>query len=224
MLRRAIQRHLEGLRALGVDVVPRAASGAASDDPAAHAATKAAQLTRLSRQVEGCRRCRLYEGATHGVPGDGNPDAALVFVGEAPGREEDLQGKPFVGAAGKLLTKMIQAMGFRREDVYICNVVKHRPPGNRVPLPDEMEACRPYLETQLALIHPKVICALGAVATKALLGPHVSITKIRGEVRDYGGIPVVPTFHPAYLLRYPAAKKLAWQDLRKIARLLKAVR
>jgi DNA polymerase len=144
-----------------------------------------------------------------------------VFVGEGPGQDEDRQGVPFVGRAGQLLTKMIHAMGLRREDVYICNVVKHRPPGNRTPLPEEMEACFPFLREQLGLIRPKVICALGSTAVKALLGPYASVTKVRGSVREYEGIPLVPTFHPAYLLRNPAAKKDAWTDLKLVMRLLK---
>ena len=157
--------------------------------------------------------------------------AKLVFVGEAPGREEDRQGRPFVGSAGKLLTKMSEAMGFRREDVYICNVLKDRPPGNRTPLPEEVEACRPFLERQLWLIRPTVICTLGAVATKALLGP-VAITKVRGRLHAYEvhgddpndsrAIPVMPTFHPAYLLRNPPAKRFVWQDLKAVKRLLEA--
>jgi DNA polymerase len=170
--------------------------------------------------VERCRRCSLYRTRTHAVVSDGTPEAKLVFVGEAPGRDEDLQGKPFVGAAGQLLTKMIEAMGFRREDVYICNVLKDRPPGNRTPLPEEMDACLPFLEEQLSIIQPSVICTLGAVATKALLGPHVSITKVRGQLREYRGVPLVPTFHPAYLLRNPAAKKFAWADLKRVKQLL----
>jgi DNA polymerase len=173
------------------------------------------------KEVERCRRCPLYRTRTHAVVSDGTPEARLVFVGEAPGREEDLQGKPFVGAAGQLLTKMIQAIGMQREDVYICNVLKDRPPANRTPLPEEIDACLPFLHGQLAIVRPKVICTLGAVATKALLGPHVAITQIRGTVRAYQGMPLVPTFHPAYLLRNPAAKRLAWADLKTVKQLLK---
>ncbi len=142
-----------------------------------------------------------------------------MFIGEAPGREEDLQGKPFVGAAGQLLTKMIEAMGLRREAGYICNVLKDRPPGNRTPLPEEGEARRPFLEEQLAIVQPAIICTLGAVATKALLGPEVAITKVRGQLREYRGIPLVPTYHPAYLLRNPPAKKDVWIDLQYVKRL-----
>ena len=206
---RALRQHVEGLRALGVTAVPRASER-----------SKEERLARLAREVERCRRCALHRTRTHAVVSDGSPHARLVFVGEAPGRDEDLQGKPFVGAAGRLLTKMIEAMGLRREAVYICNVLKDRPPGNRIPLPEEVEACLPFLREQLAILQPAVICTLGAVAAKALLGPYVAITKIRGEVRAYEGIPLVPTFHPAYLLRNPDAKRDAWADLKQVKRLL----
>ncbi|MBI2093629.1 MAG: uracil-DNA glycosylase [Candidatus Omnitrophica bacterium] len=177
-------------------------------------------LAKLSKEVSLCQRCPLYRTRTHPVVSDGSPSARLVFVGEAPGREEDLRGIPFVGAAGQLLTKMIEAMGFKRQDVYICNVLKDRPPGNRTPLPEEMEACLPFLKAQLAIVQPRVICVLGAIAAKALLGPHVAITKIRGTLMEYEGIPVIPTFHPAYLLRNPPAKKFAWEDLKRVKQLL----
>jgi DNA polymerase len=186
----------------------------------APAGSNVEQLAQLAMQVAACTRCPLHKTRTQAVFGDGNANARLVFVGEAPGRDEDLQGRPFVGAAGQLLTKMIEAMGFAREDVYICNVLKSRPPENRTPLPEEVEACRPYLTEQLRIIRPRVICALGAVAAKALLGPATAITQVRGQVRDYEGTPVVPTFHPAYLLRNPDAKKLVWQDLKRVRALL----
>ncbi len=218
-LARALRQHLEGLRAAGVTAVP-VATRSASWDAAGVADSKEHSLERLRHAVAQCRRCPLYRTRTHAVVGDGSPHARLVFVGEAPGRDEDLSGIPFVGAAGQLLTKMIEAMGFRREEVYICNVLKDRPPGNRAPLPEEVEACLPFLEEQLGILQPSVICVLGAVAAKALLGPHVAITKVRGTVREYQGIPVVPTFHPAYLLRNPAAKKFAWADLKKVKTLL----
>ena len=220
-LRRQVKQHVEGLRAFGVTHVPgpakaasKAATSSAASPAAAPSTDKVAQLSRLAEEVARCRACTLYRTRTHPVFSDGSPDAQLVFVGEAPGRDEDLQGKPFVGAAGQLLTKMIQAMGLRREDVYICNVLKDRPPNNRVPLPEEVEACRPFLERQIDLIAPKVICTLGAVATKALLGPHIAITQVRGQRHEYRGIPLIPTFHPAYLLRNPPAKKYAWIDLK----------
>ena len=219
---RAMRQHVEGLRALGVSALPLPASRSGEPKTAAPAGTasKAARLAALAEAVECCRRCPLYRTRTRAVVSDGSPNAKLVFVGEAPGRDEDLQGVPFVGAAGQLLTKMIEAMGFRRQDVYICNVLKDRPPGNRTPLPEEVEACLPFLQEQLAVIRPKVICVLGAVAAKALLGPHVAITKIRGSVLEYQGTTLVPTFHPAYLLRNPPMKKFAWSDLKKVKQLL----
>ena len=186
----------------------------------ANVSSKLQRLAELAREVERCRRCPLYRTRTHAVISDGSPDARLMFVGEAPGRDEDLQGKPFVGAAGQLLTKMIQAMGLTRDEVYICNVLKDRPPANRTPEPEEVEACLPFLQAQIAIVRPSVICVLGAVAAKALLGPHVAITKIRGHLTEYEGIPLVPTFHPAYLLRNPDAKKFAWADLKKVKKLL----
>ena len=221
-LARAAAQHLEGLRAFGVTALPssKAPDVESAGGLAVRGGNRDVRLAALADAVQRCRRCPLYRTRTHAVVSDGSPDARLVFIGEAPGRDEDLQGKPFVGAAGVLLTKMIQAMGFRREEVYICNVLKDRPPGNRTPLPEEVEACLPFLQEQLAIIEPKVICVLGAVAAKALLGPHVAITKIRGQVRDYQGIPLVPTFHPAYLLRNPPAKKFAWADLKKVKQLL----
>ncbi len=214
-LARVLKQHVEGLKLFGVTEVPGAPEGGRSGE-----GSKEARLDQLAQRVERCRRCALYQTRTHAVVSDGTPHARLVFVGEAPGREEDLQGKPFVGAAGQLLTKMIEAMGLKRGDVYICNVLKDRPPANRTPLPEEMEACFPFLEEQLAIVQPRVICTLGAVATKALLGPHIAITKVRGQVREYQGTPVIPTFHPAYLLRNPPAKKFAWADLKKVKQLL----
>jgi DNA polymerase len=217
-LARQVRRHVEGLRGLGVTALPGPRPPAPSPEPGG--GSKEARLAALAVEVQRCRRCPLYRTRTHAVISDGTPHAELVFIGEAPGRDEDLTGVPFVGAAGALLTKMIEAMGLRREAVYICNVLKDRPPANRTPLPEEVEACLPFLEEQLAIIRPRVICTLGAVAAKALLGPHVSITKIRGQVRDHRGTPLVPTFHPAYLLRNPPAKKFAWVDLKKVKALL----
>ena len=209
-LRRSVSARLEGLKVLGLRALPRAQQHETKQDA----------LARLEGEVMACTRCPLYRTRTRHVFGSGDPEARLVFVGEAPGREEDLQGKPFVGAAGQLLTKMIEAMGLKRERVYICNVLKDRPPQNRLPQPEEIDACLPFLERQLAIIRPEVICVLGAIAAKALLGPHVAITKIRGQVFDYQGIHLVPTFHPAFLLRNPPAKRLAWQDLKRLKALL----
>jgi DNA polymerase len=154
------------------------------------------------------------------VFGVGNPQARLVFVGEAPGRDEDLQGEPFVGDAGQLLTRIIQAMGLQRSEVYICNVLKCRPPGNRNPNPDEIEECHPFLLRQLNAIRPAAVVALGTFAAHILLGTKEPISKLRGQFHDYHGVPLMPTFHPAYLLRNPAMKKEVWQDMRQVMRLL----
>jgi DNA polymerase len=164
-----------------------------------------------------CRRCPLCENRTRIVFGDGNPDADLLFVGEGPGEQEDLQGLPFVGRAGELLTRMIErGLGIPRRDVYICNIVKCRPPGNRTPLPNEVAACRPFLDAQIDAVRPRVIVALGKPATSLLLGRDVSITRVRGTWHDYRGFAVMPTFHPAFVLRQYTEenRRLVWQDLK----------
>jgi DNA polymerase len=163
-----------------------------------------------------CRRCRLCEGRSKIVFGDGSSKAQLVFVGEGPGHDEDVQGLPFVGRAGKLLNQMIEAMGLRRQDVYICNVVKCRPPGNRAPEKDEMATCSPFLLRQLEVISPKVIVCLGAIASKALLETEKGISQFRGQWLEFRGIPLMATYHPAYLLRNPHAKADVWKDLQKV--------
>ena len=163
-----------------------------------------------------CTRCKLHKARTHIVFGVGDPKAQLVFVGEGPGRDEDEQGEPFVGRAGKLLTQMIEAMGLRRQDVYICNVVKCRPPENRLPEKDEIATCSPYLFRQLGVIHPKVICALGSCAAQTMLNTTQGISRFRGEWFDFHGAKFMATYHPAYLLRNPPAKSEVWKDLQKI--------
>ena len=160
-----------------------------------------------------CKRCKLAPSRTNLVFGVGNPDAELVFVGEAPGADEDAQGEPFVGKAGQLLTKMIEAMGYTRDDVYICNVLKCRPPGNRNPEPDELARCEPFLIRQLQLVRPKIILAMGRFAVQSLLRSSEPIGRLRGRVHQYQGIPLIVTYHPAYLLRNPEDKAKAWDDL-----------
>ena len=177
-------------------------------------------LQQVRKELGDCQRCKLARGRTKIVFGVGNPKAELVFVGEGPGAEEDAQGLPFVGAAGQLLTKMIEAMGLRREQVYICNVVKCRPPGNRDPEPDEIEACEPFLKAQLAAIRPKAIVALGRFAVQTLLRDKSPITRQRGRWREFDGIQLMPTFHPAYLLRNPSEKRRAWEDLQQVMKYL----
>ena len=165
-----------------------------------------------------CTRCKLHGGRTRLVFGVGNPSAEIMFVGEGPGADEDIQGEPFVGRAGQLLTKMIEAMGFARSEVYIANVVKCRPPGNRDPEPDEIAACEPFLKAQIAAIRPRVVVALGRFAVQTLLRDATPISRQRGRWREYEGVKLMPTFHPAYLLRNPAEKKPAWDDLQLVMR------
>ena len=175
------------------------------------------RLVVLAQEVAACKRCGLHEGRTQTVFSRGNGSSGLCFIGEGPGADEDAQGFPFVGKAGQLLDRMIVAMGFHRDEVYVCNIVKCRPPKNRKPEPDEMAACRPFLAEQIDLVAPKVIIALGATAVEGLLGISGGITRLRGTWRLYAGrIAVMPTFHPAYLLRTPEAKRDVWQDLKEV--------
>jgi len=173
-------------------------------------------MEELRQESMSCQRCELHRKRKTVVFGEGNENAELVFVGEAPGAEEDKQGRPFVGRAGELLTKIINAMMLTREDVHIMNVLKCRPPGNRKPEPDEAACCKPFLNRQLELIRPKVICALGNSAAQTLLNTSVGITKLRGKFQLYNGIRLMPTFHPAYLLRNENDKRLVWEDMKKI--------
>ena len=180
-----------------------------------------ASLEALQAYIGECRRCKLHRGRTHLVFGEGSPDARLIFVGEGPGRDEDKIGKPFVGEAGKLLTKIIEnGMGLTREDVYICNVVKCRPPRNRDPERDEIETCIPFLKQQLSIIRPEAICILGRISGQALLGGDFKITRERGTWHSYMDIPVMPTYHPAYILRNPRRERelkgQVWEDIKKI--------
>lgn len=192
--------------------------------PAADTAYANETLEDIRRELGDCRRCKLASTRTNIVFGEGSPLAELMFVGEGPGADEDATGRPFVGRAGQLLTKMIEAIDLKREDVYIANVVKSRPPGNRAPESDEVKACIPFLLRQIAAIRPKIIVALGNPAMQALLNTKDGITKMRGQFRDYPRIPgikVLPTFHPAYLLRSPDKKREAWEDLKKVRAFLR---
>jgi uracil-DNA glycosylase family 4 len=178
-------------------------------------------LPELEAYIGDCQRCPvLAEHRTQIVFGVGNPSAELVFCGEAPGRDEDAQGEPFVGRAGQLLTKVIKAMGLERRDVYILNVIKCRPPENRDPLPDEVANCSPFMLEQIDIIRPKVIVALGRIAAHTLLETDVPMSKLRGRFFDWHGVPLMPTFHTAYLLRNPAAKREVWDDMKAVLRLL----
>ncbi|MBT8370817.1 MAG: uracil-DNA glycosylase [Deltaproteobacteria bacterium] len=170
----------------------------------------------IQRDLKDCRRCNLSSKRTQVVFGDGCEQARLVFVGEGPGYEEDKQGKPFVGAAGKLLNRILAAMHLSREDVYICNIVKCRPPNNRNPKPEEISTCLPFLERQIRVINPECICALGKFAAQTLLQTQTPISKLRGRFHAYHGIRVMPTYHPAYLLRNPGSKRDVWNDMQQI--------
>jgi len=171
----------------------------------------------IRKRIAGCQRCRLYTGRTNIVLGAGKEDADLLFVGEAPGRDEDIQGRPFVGKAGELLTRIIEAINLKREDVYITNIIKCRPPQNRNPEPDEIYACEPFLVEQIQVIKPKIICALGTFAARALLRTDKKISELRGRFYSYHNIKLMPTYHPAYLLRNPAEKRDVWKDIQAIA-------
>jgi len=177
-------------------------------------------LDAVATSVAACTRCPLYSSATNPVPGQGNANAALMIVGEAPGATEDEQGLAFVGAAGQLLTKILAAVDLKREDVFICNVLKHRPPGNRNPMPDEVTACSPYLIRQFELIRPKAILALGTFAAQTLLQTKLAIGKLRGQVHRYHGVPLIVTYHPAALLRNPSWKRPTWEDVQLVRRIL----
>ena len=181
---------------------------------------KLGSLDEIAEKVRKCTRCPLYATATNAVPGEGDPKADLVCVGEAPGAKEDETGRPFVGQAGQLLTKILAAIDLTREQVFICNVLKHRPPGNRNPLPEEVEACSPYLIRQLELIKPKVIVAFGTFAAQTLLQTKTPLGQLRGLVHRYHGIPLIVTYHPAALLRNPAWKRPTWQDVKLARRIL----
>lgn len=182
---------------------------------------KAAALKALQEEIGDCQRCKLSKGRINLVFGEGNIDAEIMFIGEGPGKEEDLQGRPFVGDAGQLLTKLIEKMGFKREDVYIGNIVKCRPPLNRAPEEDEINACGSLIKRQAEIISPKVIIALGRISAQTLLASKIPISKLRGRFYEYCDIPLMPTFHPAYLLRNPKDKRLVWEDAQKVLERLK---
>jgi DNA polymerase len=236
--RSAIAKHLEFFSELGVNGISRdpawrarASADSSAERPAPSADSSAQSpapdpvlfLSELRAYIgPDCTRCKLGGlGRRQTVFGVGNPNAELMFVGEAPGADEDAKGEPFVGRAGQLLTKIIEAMGMTREDVYIANVIKCRPPGNRAPEPDEIATCEPFLFQQIDAIAPRVIVALGTHATHALLKTDAPISRLRGNVHDFrGSIKLVPTFHPAFLLRSPDRKRDVWDDMKKVKTLL----
>ena len=206
------------LKSIGLDYIP--GRNSIAEEKTETAAPEFETLQQLRDEIGDCRRCQLSEGRSNIVFGVGNPDADLVFVGEAPGRDEDIKGEPFVGKAGQLLTRIISAMGLTRDDVYICNVIKCRPPDNRDPFPAEIEMCEPFLKEQLSIIKPRAICALGNFASQTLLKSEVRISRLRGQFRDYNGVPMMSTYHPSYLLRNPHAKRDVWEDIKMVMELL----
>lgn len=214
----AAQAREEAARLIARLSEPSAREPVASSGPrrAVRGAASSPALQAIRDDLGDCTRCKLCKGRTTLVFGVGNPKARLMFVGEGPGRDEDLLGEPFVGAAGQLLDRMIAAMGLKRSDVYIANIVKCRPPKNRDPEPDEIEQCEPFLVRQIEAVNPEVIVSLGRIATQTLLRDTSPISRQRGTWRTYQGRPLLPTFHPAYLLRTPGDKKLAWADLQQV--------
>jgi len=217
-------RELELLREFGfthLDVAPPPSADVAPPPSAAMAGegagpTQDSLLAELQAIVTACEKCRLAKTRTQVVYGVGSPNADLMFIGEAPGRDEDIQGEPFVGRAGQLLTEIIKAMKLTRDDVYIANVIKCRPPENRNPEQDELDMCRPYIRQQVEIIQPRVIVTLGRFALQSLTEKGFAISSVRGQWLDYNGVKVMPTYHPAYLLRNPAAKKEVWADMKKV--------
>jgi uracil-DNA glycosylase family 4 len=243
----ALRSYLEDLLETGIDELPlaitpqqpvvRPESSAAPNQPCAGVSASPAAtaqieprrapvaddretLADIRADLGECQRCQLCASRKNIVFGSGSRNAKILFVGEAPGRDEDLQGEPFVGEAGQLLTNMIKAMGYERSEVYICNVLKCRPPDNRNPLPEEIAQCSPFLLRQVKAIAPKAIVALGTFAAQTLLGSKEPISRLRGSFHDYHGIPLMPTFHPAYLLRSPEKKREVWADLQQVMKLL----
>jgi uracil-DNA glycosylase len=203
-----LKSYLEYLKTMGVESLPVSRSSRPT-------------LRQVREELGDCKRCKLHQTRRTLVFGEGNEKAMLMFVGEGPGYDEDVQGRPFVGKAGQLLTKIIQSIQLERDEVYIANIVKCRPPQNRTPEPDEVLACRPFLLKQIEAVRPKIICCLGAVAAQALLQTGEKITALRGRVFDLNGIRVIPTYHPAYLLRNPERKREVWEDMKRIAEWLK---
>jgi uracil-DNA glycosylase family 4 len=215
-----IASQLEFFRDIGVDTLEASPSGKDRHDSQRAsiegAPGESVTLDVIRHELGDCQRCKLAPRRTNIVFGSGNPNAELVFVGEAPGYDEDQQGLPFVGRAGQLLTKIIESITFKREDVYICNVLKCRPPDNRNPEPDEVASCNPFLRKQLAVIRPKVVCCLGTFAAQTVLQTAAPISKLRGKFFDMDGMRVIATFHPAYLLRSPEKKREVWEDMKQI--------
>jgi len=212
-----VKSYLEYLKGMGIETLPVSETTTQESSSASSPTLPSIQsLEEIRKELGDCKRCKLHRTRRTIVFGEGNPKATLMFIGEGPGYDEDVQGRPFVGKAGQLLTRIIQSINLQREEVYIANLVKCRPPGNRNPEPDEIRACSPFLLKQIQAISPKIICALGTFSAQTLLNTGASITSLRGREFDLQGIRLIPTFHPAYLLRYPARKKEVWEDMKRI--------
>ena len=212
-----LKSYLEYLKGMGIEALPMnemADQQTSSDTSPPPPSIQT--LEEIRSELGDCRRCKLHRTRRTIVFGEGNPNATLMFIGEGPGYDEDVQGRPFVGRAGQLLTKIIQSIHLQREEVYIANIIKCRPPGNRNPEPDEIKTCSPFLLKQVQAIRPKIICALGAFSAQTLLSTDAKITTLRGRFFDFQGIKVIPTFHPAYLLRNPERKRDVWEDMKRI--------
>jgi DNA polymerase len=210
-----LKTYLEYLKGMGIISLPTSEMEADKHVPC-HVIT----LEEVRKELGDCKRCKLHRTRRTIVFGEGNERATLMFIGEGPGYDEDVQGRPFVGKAGQLLTKIIQSINLPREEVYIANIIKCRPPQNRNPEPDEIQSCHPFLMKQIDAIQPKIICALGTFSAQTLLKTDTKITALRGKVFDLEGIKVIPTYHPAFLLRNPDKKREVWEDMKKIAELI----
>jgi DNA polymerase len=211
-----LKGYLEYLKGMGIEVLP-VSEEKVKKTITPEAPTLAPTLEEIRKELGDCRRCKLHPTRRTIVFGEGNKKARLMFVGEGPGYDEDVQGRPFVGRAGQLLTKIIQSIHLEREEVYIANIIKCRPPQNRNPEPDEIGSCSPFLIKQIQAIQPKIICALGTFATQTLLKTDAKITSLRGRTFDFHGIKILPTYHPAFLLRNPDRKREVWEDMKQIA-------
>ena len=211
-----LRTYLEYLKGMGITTLP-----VAEDVPQKAPRSESPTLADVRKELGDCKRCKLHRTRKTIVFGEGNEKATLMFIGEGPGYDEDVQGRPFVGKAGQLLTKIIESINLSREEVYIANIIKCRPPQNRNPEPDEIGSCNPFLMEQIRVIQPKIICALGTFSAHTLLKTDTKITALRGRLFDLEKIKVIPTYHPAFLLRNPERKKEVWEDMKKIAELLK---
>jgi uracil-DNA glycosylase family 4 len=217
-----LKSYLEYLKGMGIESLPTTTGpGPQTPSSSSDSLASSSTLKDIRQEMEGCKRCKLHRTRKSLVFGEGSEKAILMFIGEGPGYDEDIQGRPFVGKAGQLLTKIIQSINLQREEVYIANIVKCRPPQNRNPEPDEITACRPFLQRQIQAIQPRIICPLGAFAAQSLLQTGEKISALRGRRFDLNGIRVIPTYHPAFLLRNPERKREVWEDMKKIAEWLK---